>query len=353
MGYSLIGFINLIFNFVEYDKLLLRINSLAVNESVGDIKLIIERLADVQAIQSEEDIFLSPSFAMLNRNKVDDIQKFWFFKTSCLGKVIRLGSIIFGAQDDMLSSPFSAPYGGLNLVSKVSYSTIEEISTLLIRYLSANKKICRIVFPAPVTSDIFVLNNQMFMQSLVSKGFNSVYADINYHIDLNKINLCNNVARQHRKGVAKGYKFEAGTFDINRLSEIYDVIADNHRRLGYEMTMTLQDYVEMRHIVEMLLFAVREGVDVIAGAICYVTRQGVLQLISWGDRIEHRQMGSSIAFLASEIIFWVKKNVKTIGVIDLGPASKCGQTNKGLADFKLSLNGIPTIKNTIEFVPSS
>lgn len=285
------------------------------------------------------DCFLTPEFNELNSYKT--------------GRVVVLGGsgcrLIGGLTDNFLSSPFSAPYGGV-VCDNPETGNITAFGNFLTDYLRENNYGCRITFPAPVLDDATVEVNGILRQYLLEKGFKVEWIDYNYHVVMEDQKVDPNVRRRYRKSLAAGYRFMTYPFSADNLKRVYDVVAMNHKRLGYKMTMSFQGFLETSKIVPIWLFGVEFAGALIAGAICYRTRNGVLQVICWGDDLDYRNTYGTMSFLAYSLINWVRDNVIDINVIDLGPASKEGVRSEGLITFKKSLGAIETEKFTISWM---
>ena len=291
------------------------------------------------------DIFLTAEFNEINKHKVENIEYLTFYE----GRDI-LGGIICGLFDKKILSPFSAPYGGLRPAKNLSKSEIVAIAEAFKTYLDDNGLSCRITFPAPIDEDFVVKANDRFRDALYGTGFDVFYEDINYHIDINTSKPDRDVLRRARMAKKIGCTFMASKFSEVRMIDIYNVIYKNHIDLGYPMAMSLDDYIDISKTADIYLFSVALSGEMIAGAICYRTRKGILQPTGWGDNVSMRKTCPGMSFLAAELIFWIKENVKDIRVLDLGPSSKHGIINNGLCRFKESLGGAKTIKTTLEYL---
>lgn len=295
-------------------------------------------------VNADTDVFLTPAFNELNRRKVDDI-KYLLFKRGTRP----MGGMIAGVKDNVISSPFSAPYGGLLLESRESLNSVEEMADSFVEYCRNKNLNCRITFPAPVINDRTTNANTLFQQSLLSKGFQPTYTDINFHIEVGKNEISRNVRRGFLKGQSENYQLSGNEYSPNVLAEIYPVLKSNHEALGHPMLMEMENYAATSAVAKFRLFTVKKGKTVVAGGIAYETRDGVLQMISWGDYVETRSKVGPMSFMACEIFKWVEDNMSDIKIIDLGPSSSNGIPSAGLCDFKLKLGAIPTLKQTIGF----
>lgn len=289
------------------------------------------------------DCFLTDDFIKLNCHKVDEIIKLEFISANK-----SLGTIFLGRKKNLLLSPFSAPYGGLLPKPNLDLNEIKHIAHELMQYVHASHLQCIITFPAKTIDDDFAIINEFLCNILIEKGAKIKYINLNYHLPVNHINFNRNQLRNLKKSCRSGYIFKVSQFDEDHLKSIYNVIQENHTLLGYNISMTLDEFIATSSLIDFILFSVIDinGV-VIAGAISYLTRPKIIQVIQWADNIKNRSQNSGMAFLAYNIIQWVQHNRPEISVIDLGPASNRGEVSVGLANFKRQLGAIETHKYTL------
>lgn len=293
---------------------------------------------------STTDVFLGAPFNELNALKTDRI-KYLLFKQN--GKT--LGGIIFGQSGAALSSPFSAPYGGILVQGNVSMTLIDKMARSLVSYCKENSLDCKITFPAPIINDDITVPNQLFCAALLSRGFHTCHNDLNFHIETNKNILSRNIKREYLKGLNQGYELITGSFENKFLAQVYEILEDNHKKQNYPMPMTLKGYEDTAAVANFLLFKVVKDEEILAGGIAYLTRPNLIQIISWGDRIETRPTVGPMSFMACELFDSIYHKFPEIEIIDLGPASSHGTPSPGLCDFKLKLGALPTVKQTIAF----
>lgn len=292
-----------------------------------------------------EDVFLTPAFNSLNRNKCDRVRYLLFYKRELL-----LGGIILGERNYLLESPFSAPYGGF-IFTDSGKTEVEYVISLFLGFIKKENKECRLTFPASISPDNTCVCNNLVCSRLCSQGFRVLYADTDYFIDLDDFSPDANVVRRWRRGKEREYRFRFTRFDVRDLEQCYNVIRENHRALGYYLSMSQEAFAATSRIADVHLCWVEVGEVVTAAAIIYATRKQIFQLISWGDLVEYRRGGGIMSFLAMELIFYIRKNVRNIKVLDLGPSSLHGELNQGLANFKKSLGAKKAHKFTLTFTP--
>lgn len=171
--------------------------------------------------------------------------------------------------------------------------------------------------------------------------------DYNYHYPLERVAayesyLSRSGRYSHHRAMKHDFKFER-TDDIARA---YDVIRINREALGYPLAMSLEQVVATSPITRGLYFVLSlDGRDV-ASAVVFHPMPGIAQLIYWGDVPEARQF-RAMNSLPWHLFSWYAEHRPDIGLIDIGPSSTNGVINRGLADYKLSIGCIETMKPSI------
>lgn len=125
---------------------------------------------------------------------------------------------------------------------------------------------------------------------------------------------------------------------------VYDLIAEHHRQLGYEMAMTRDQVLATARTIPMDFFMVMDE-DIPAAAAYYQhTAPHIVQMINWGDTAEARPL---------RVTNWMDHAISlhyaTLGIstIDLGPGTHHGIPNEGLERFKTSLGCSISLKHII------
>ncbi len=291
-------------------------------------------------------VFNSVEFNELNRHKCDDVH--YLVIKDDKGKV-RFG-IILGQKGNMLKSPFSAPFGGMEErgVQRLSYY-IESIDALRGHAENIGKKICITLPPAIYDNATSAIAAQF--QAILSQGGRILYSDYNYHYELNRFvefkdYLWANTKRNLASAIRQDFDFEFSSYPSDQLiREIYNIIYENHTGLGYPVHMSVDDIIATSKIFDMDFFLVKkEGIGV-AAAIIYHTSSNGVQLIYWGDKLDYRSL-RPMNFLAYKVIEYYYN--KGVTFYDLGPSSSSGIPSFGLCDFKASLGCALTPKYTLE-----
>lgn len=262
--------------------------------------------------------------------------------------------IIMGERDDMLLSPFSAPFGGLTALPKaVSAPTIEAAIEALRHYCRETGMKARITLPPAFYSPTLISAQSA---ALAHHG-SLVWTDLNYHRDLCHISY-DPVATFSRKArgaynAALRHNLKltlldsADRADVDRL---YRIIKENHLVLDHPLAMSAEEVWSTAPITHTrLLVMSHEDSDVAAAAINFPA-PGIAQPCYWGDSMTGRSL-HAMNLLAAEVM----KRCREWGmhILDLGPSSKEGIIAPGLCRFKESIGCTATTKPTFVIEPGS
>lgn len=278
-------------------------------------------------------IFGSGKFNNLNKDKVKKVYYFLFKE-----KKYRLGLVI-GEKDNILKSPFSAPFGGfLFLSTDIKIEYIEFAVDLLINWAkkhSINK--IQITMPPTMYNETFISKQ---INTLYRKGFVLNTIELNYAIFLENTELSslNYLSRAARKNLNisknSNLRFVKGKSN-QEFNEAYQIISKNRASRGYPLRMTWEQVYETSKVLQADSFLVRYEEEVIvASAIVFHVNKEVAQVIYWGDIPEYSNF-KVMNFLAHELFSYYKE--KGIKVVDVGPSTENSIPNYGLCDFKESI----------------
>jgi hypothetical protein len=281
-------------------------------------------------------IFGTGVFCNMNIYKVDSVHYLAFKK-----KKYRVG-IIVGITNNIIKSPFSAPFGGfvyLNQEFGISY--FEEAIRCLVLW-SKNKGLNKIEITLP--PGIYgesVLSKQI--NALFNMGFDFSQVDLNHVIELKLLNdsdfykksiISYNARKNLRIAFESGLSFIACSED-NQKKLAYSIIKKNRNSKGFPLRMSWDQVYSTSKIVESDFFLV-ETVDniSIASALVFHINNEVVQVIYWGDLSEYSN-SKPMNFLAYHIFEFYKKMGKKF--VDIGPSTENSIPNYGLCDFKESI----------------
>jgi hypothetical protein len=275
--------------------------------------------------------FNSGIFSSINKNNCENIF-YLIFKDS----KIRLG-IILGVRDNILLSPFSAPFGGFeNLNKEIKLNQIDDALNCLNSWAISNKFIgIKITLPP-----IFYNTNFLSKVSncLYRSGYENVSLDINYQFNTEKLDdnyidsIWHNARRNLKTGIKSELSFEK--LDNNDGEKAYNIIAKNREQRGFPLRMKWAQIQQTISIISADFFIVKKETTIIASAIVFHVSKDVVQIIYWGDLPDYSKL-KTMNFLAYEIFkFYKETGVK---VVDIGPSTEDSLPNFGLCEFKESI----------------
>lgn len=283
-------------------------------------------------------VFNSVAFHILNESKCEKVY-YLVFKDS----KIRLG-IIMGLRNNILSSPFSAPFGGF-LAAHADVKLYQIDSSLeALHEWAIRKKVggIRIVSPPFLYDENFL---SKVHNCLYRAGFESRNIELNYHFSTYKFNenYQSNIWYNARKNLKRSFQANL-TFeklDNENGRQAYDVIALNRKERGFPLRMTWEQVLETTTLIPTDFFVVKKEEFPIAAAVIFHVSDQIVQVIYWGDLpqyAEHKTMN----FLSFQVFQYYKK--QGIEIIDIGPSTEDSVPNHGLCEFKESIGCDISIK---------
>lgn len=290
--------------------------------------------------------FNTAEFNLLNKCKCDDVSFVLFKDTK-----YHMG-LVCGVKDGVLSSPFSAPYGGFSYLRRdLGIAHIDRAVEALLEF-SHKKRIARITLTLPPT-----IYDTSFISKMVNclfrHGFTITSVEVNHVLDLgaagsqNGAGLSRHARRLLRIASTHGMMVRCcDMFDDKRLA--YAIIERHKRQHGYPLKMTWEQVKETMGVIEADFFVMTDSCSrEIASAIVFQTqRRNIAQVVYWGDIREHAPMGT-MDCLALEIYKHYKR--EGFRYIDLGPSSEGSVPNYGLCRFKESIGCVAHPKITMVY----
>lgn len=249
----------------------------------------------------------------------------------------RLGLVAGRRADGRWHAPWSAPFAELMYTKPQSLETCIDFA----KTLRSQLEHVRVTLPSPVYDPTM---QPISFGALSAAGYNC-YQDYNYHVNLTEDDFVPQLspnARNHYNRASKaGFEFD----DCAPLEAAYAVIAENRRRRGYPLAMSIEQLRDTEtagvKIHSMLLSL--DGTAV-ASAIIYRITDIIAQLIYWGDVGGYENL-RPMNLLAVRVY----QAVRALGynILDLGPSSSDGVPDLGLCTFKESVCGRLSFKPTL------
>jgi hypothetical protein len=264
-----------------------------------------------------------------------------------------LGYCYVGVRDHEVRIPYSAPFSLIYVRSRFKICEV----CLFIRGLknfAAKKglKSIRISLPPEIYGSEII---NVLSSAFVSEGFKVKSVELNNYFDLSDYDGIEGylkkspyqVRRNYKRAISNGLEFKE--IDTTDFGKAYDIIRINREQMGYLLNISEQHMNDLITMNSSLIraFIVSKLGKPIAAALIFDVTEEVSQVVYWGDILEYRK-DKPMDLLATEIFHVYKLLGKKY--LDIGPSSKDGIINKGLAEFKLSVGCNTNIKVILEYL---
>lgn len=299
-----------------------------------------------QYFPKTHQVFNSVAFNELNASKVDAV-RYFVFKDS----KVRLG-ICFGQKDNLLKTPFSAPFGGFSYnTDDHKFQAVEEAVALMLDFAKKNNLDLKITLP-PDFYGSSIINESV--SALLRSDFSLKYVDVNYQFYVKDFE--NYEAKLDSKTRNKLHQSLRADFNFIKLdsnneedvARAYAVIKANREWRGFPLHMSLQAVLETIKIIPADFFVLSvDGVDAAAAQVFHVSNS-IVQVIYWGDAPDFYD--KKVMNLLSYKIFEHYAKDGNVGIIDIGPSTEFGVPNHGLCEFKENIGCKTSLKYTFEYV---
>lgn len=288
-------------------------------------------------------VFNSVEFSQVSSSKCDKVLFLW------LGEKSDGIGIVVGAKGNSLFSPFSAPYGGFNIIKPVTkLSKIQESIKAYDSWASDMGYESTTITLPPFVYDQHILNK--LVNSMLLSGYCIASWELNYHFDLlymqsHKYNeiLWKNAQKNLKKSIASNLEFRKGE-SRKEEEEVYNIIKANRDYKGYPLRMDYDQVQRTKKSVLIDFFYILHNCKKIASAIVYHVSKTIVLIVYWGDVPGYGKM-RPMNFLSHKIVCYYSQ--QGISVIDIGPSSENSIPNHGLCEFKESIGASITGKLTL------
>lgn len=280
-----------------------------------------------QHFNSDPHPFISEAFLELNKWKVDKLVRLIPDNMK-----VSLG-LVAGIKNNILLSPFSAPFGGFHYRSEHIYiSEIEQFLENLFKY--AKEERLNSIFlslPPSIYQQSF---NSKAINTLLRLGYEMLIPDITCWVDLSHYNcrfsykMCRN---NYKTAVRNSLVFSVLT-NVQDQEKAYDIILGNRMKYRRRINMTFEDVMRINELWPVDFFAVyTQSGEMVASAIFYQFPGNIAYGVFWGDNFIGRTL-KSMDFLSHNL--W--SHYKAIGYqyIDVSSSTECGIPNETLLRFK-------------------
>lgn len=292
-------------------------------------------------LHKNEHVFNSVPFTELNKDKCAALHHLVFWE-----KKARLG-IISGERDGMLLSPFSAPFGGFDANDMERIEYYESAASMLKAYAAGLDRTMRIVLPPSIYGS-FVSKS---FSALTRNGARIAYSDLNYAYELSRFDdyeefLERSARKNFHQALQHDFHFEildgSHPDDITRA---YAVIRTNREAKGFPLRMSLDEVLRTAPVVKAEFFVLTYGNEDVAAAMVYPVREGIAQVVYWGDNPSFSDLKVMNFFTFKVFAYYYSRDFK---YLDIGPSTEDGIPNYGLCSFKENLGCTVSLKHTLE-----
>lgn len=299
---------------------------------------------EYQSIFTQHDhLYNTVQYNALNEHKCEKSVYLLFFENK-----VKLGLIV-GLKDGVLSSPFSAPFGGFSAnKNSVRIEVIHEAIQLLDNYAKQNG----------ISTVKFILPPYFYNEDLLAKTYYSLHIngytaikDINYHLNTSDFPIYTETKIGKRtkefigKAISHGLIFKQITNDYDKRTA-FNIIKDNRDRKDRPMYIDYNYILEVSKIIPIDFFLILDQNIPIASAIAYHISKHVLQIVFWGNVHNHDTQIRPMYFLAFKLFEFY--HTQQFTTIDLTTGSVNGVPNFGLCHFKENIGCTTGLKFTMQ-----
>lgn len=267
--------------------------------------------------------YISEDFINLYKHKVDKI-----VRLVDVGEDVSIG-LVAGIKNNILCSPFSAPFGGFHYKNEtIFYDIIYDYISKLKLYISdqhlegLNIKLSPNIYNPSI--------NTKLVNAFIRAGFAMQTPDIVSFVDLRHFDgeWCKSEVRQNcNRAIRFGLSFDHVT-DEKSIKEAYGIISSNRIDQKRNIYMSLRDIQEVNEIIPVDFFLVRDiNGDGIGAGVFYRGHDKIVQGVFVGDLLSARKLGV-IDFLYLNLFNYYKE--MDYHFIDLWKSSSEGIPNVGL-----------------------
>jgi hypothetical protein len=287
-------------------------------------------------------LFHAPEFYRLHEGGVDSAYFEWVLGTDVLARIH-----FTEHEAGLWRSPARGTFAGYAWHPELSPDELRAFHDAVEARLWARGAQCIEILPAPLGHDAQAFSNQFYL--LRSAGYSVSRCDLNQDMTVDARPLGERMSSGNRKRLAKCLRegLETRRVGLEQLAEVYDTIACNRAAKGHPVSMSLAQLNDMVGLFgeRIVLFACRNGAQMLASAICLQLDQHVLYVFYWGDRPGHSTR-SPVVSVADAI--YRHCQLAGVQVLDVGTSTLDTLSNSGLLHFKRGLGFGESLKLRME-----
>ncbi|MEO7989954.1 MAG: hypothetical protein ABI663_10460 [Chryseolinea sp.] len=256
------------------------------------------------------------------------------------------GAVHFHLRNGIAQSPFRAAHGGFNLREGLEREIILSFVKFTEQQLRKSRA-TKILIKLPLRlsdENEFSLTEDILrtIGFQISKKEEGCILRVTESFD-DRIHY----SKKKRLKKTTRSNFQFSSVDIGELKGVYLFLLKCRREKGYELSMSLEEISDLASQLpdKILLFAVKDGEQLVAASICIRISNEVLYDF-YHDHAAFYDDYSPIVFLVKGIHDYCYSN--HIPLIDLGTAMIGDKVNTGLLEFKLKLGADHAVKYSFE-----
>lgn len=256
-----------------------------------------------------------------------------------------IGSIHFTSSQEkgVWRSPIRGTYAGYSFSSDVTLEEMISFHYAVENYLIGKEVQSIELLLPPIAHNPVKISNIIYM--LISVGFQISRCDLNQTISISDENFTKRVSYGNLKRIKKCIRngFICRQQQFNQLRNIFEVLTENRRAKGNELSMS---WTQLNNMVvefpeQCLLFSCEKDGEIIAGAFCIKLNNNILYVFYWGDKPGYESHSPTV-HLAGEIYKYCQQ--KNIALLDIGTSTIGTLPNFGLLNFKRGLGFSESLK---------
>jgi hypothetical protein len=241
------------------------------------------------------------------------------------------------AGSEILKSPGRATFGGFWIEPNSVFTYTEKTIQQLKNYSKMSSQI-RISFP-PEHFHPEVFQEQI---SFFTKNCSALIPESNFHI---MVHNRNDVSKGNRKRQRQFIERGGSVSQVEKPDwhSIYKLLVENRLRRGVELSMPW--HIFERGLIDrpdaFTIWGATLGSEFVGGALTVEVDSNTLYVLFWGDTLLGRDISVVGSICEKLIEFCTSRNYQ---VLDLGISSVDGLLDESLANFKVNLGAVQTIK---------
>lgn len=234
-------------------------------------------------------------------------------------------------------SPHKGTYGDISFKNELNLETKYKAIDLLLAFFKTIEAKEIEIIAQPFAHELN--KSSCLLNIYLNKSFTISNQEINHTLEIDDQPLALKMMRNNKKRLNKcdreGFLFEQ-IFLKNEIETVYQIIKQNRENKGYQVSMSLQQILDMYALFpeNLFFFKSSHNNNCIAASVCLKLNHSVLYVFYWGDKPGYEQY-SSVVHLANGIYKFAQQN--NFKIIDAGTSSIKGIPNYGVATFKENL----------------